>query len=90
MDQNLLEIDGNTFLSCMTMRKKTTCALVLMAAEAQDHYLLPNQDRQAQRQIFTQRVVVTSRAIVWLFGKQFRFASVPLFHGLQGRFAARS
>jgi hypothetical protein len=32
--------------------------------------------------------LVTSREVVRLFLKQFRFDFVPLFHGLQGRFAA--
>jgi hypothetical protein len=31
---------------------------------------------------------VTSRTVVWLFLKQFRFECVPVFHGLQGRLAA--
>ena len=31
---------------------------------------------------------VTSRTVVWLFLKQFRFECVPVFHSLQGRLAA--
>jgi hypothetical protein len=31
---------------------------------------------------------VTSRTVVWLFFKQFRFECVPVFHSLQGRLAA--
>ena len=33
-------------------------------------------------------VDVTSREVVRLFLEQFQFEFVPLFHGLQGRFAA--
>jgi hypothetical protein len=33
-------------------------------------------------------LAVTSREVVRLFLEQFRFDFVPLFHGLQGRFAA--
>jgi putative transposase len=31
---------------------------------------------------------VTSRTVVWLFLKQFRFECVPVLHSLQGRLAA--
>jgi hypothetical protein len=49
---------------------------------------------RAQIEIFIRRALpiillaVTSREVVRLFLKQFRFDFVPLFHGLQGRFAA--
>jgi hypothetical protein len=33
-------------------------------------------------------LTVTSRTVVWLFLKQFRFECVPVFHSLQGRLAA--
>jgi hypothetical protein len=35
------------------------------------------------------RLDVTSRPVVWLFFEQFWFEFVPVFHGLQGRFAAQ-
>jgi hypothetical protein len=34
-------------------------------------------------------LTVTSRPVVWLFFEQFWFEFVPVFHGLQGRFAAQ-
>jgi transcriptional regulator with XRE-family HTH domain len=34
-------------------------------------------------------LIVTSRPVVWLFFEQFWFEFVPVFHGLQGRFAAQ-
>jgi hypothetical protein len=36
-----------------------------------------------------QTLPVTSRPVVWLFFEQFWFEFVPVFHGLQGRFAAQ-
>jgi hypothetical protein len=35
-----------------------------------------------------QYLCVTSRTVVWLFLKQFRFECVPVLHSLQGRLAA--
>ncbi|MFT7106652.1 MAG: hypothetical protein ACJAVT_001173, partial [Yoonia sp.] len=38
--------------------------------------------------IISIRLRVTSRTVVWLFLKQFRFECVPVLHSLQGRLAA--
>ena len=35
-------------------------------------------------------IAVTSREVAWFFLKEFRFELVPVFHGLQGRFALQN
>jgi Flp pilus assembly protein TadG len=43
---------------------------------------------QIRQNICDNALLVTSRTVVWLFLKQFRFECVPVLHSLQGRLAA--
>ena len=54
-----------------------------------DHYYDAYSKRRRQKlmQIYD-ILVVTSRKVVWLFFEQLRLEFVPVFHHLQGRFAA--